>query len=594
MAINYPGNPPGSGFDNFTTPSNPAGTPLSEAGTGTRNLTESVGDEGAAITALQQWAALRTHDHSGDGSGVGTGKKLSQTNTHENADTDSSPSSIHHTIDPLGQSPNKAAAANHVHDYTGATIVNKPLQKCTSINHPASPQRGDLIWEIDTNVMRVWTQFTPNDIADVGIYATDDFQRTDTTDLGPDWEQHYSPIDATLNPNGTAGGVMAIPDGANAQWVFDYSPYLTGTKLPGWPPSGWPWPYVQGRCIARRIKPADKHTLTDDQSITWQAGPTTMPFWSPWPPTPSTNDVYFRMSDDMNSWVRVSYTYTPGAMFVLWLIIIIIIIPLSQPSETVMVYYTTSGIPGETFLGKLSHGGFDPYSTYQCDFKGRTLSFYSDSQYIGEVVDKSAATAMGPSNRGWGFGMTVGRDPSWGYNYAHPTVVNQIWMRDIAYYTGNPVWQVLPVGAVPVVRVAQSVPQQLNHAGSLITWDTVEEDNFNFFNPAANTAVVCSEPGLYQVDCSIQWGQQYYPDVINVVLLLNGDPTTIKQQVTGPKQAGFSYTVSLSGTLRLAQNDMLQIFASYTSAANFWTEIFSYADVPSKTMSHLEITFISP
>ena len=152
MAINYPGSPPGSGIDTFTVPSNPEGTPLGEAGTGTRDLVQSVQDIGAATTALEQNAALLTHDHSGNGTSVATGAKLSQVNTHQSPDTDSATTALHHT---LGTGANQAAPGNHVHTY--AQIQNTPYIICTSLTHPSSPFPGMTIFETDTNFARIYT-----------------------------------------------------------------------------------------------------------------------------------------------------------------------------------------------------------------------------------------------------------------------------------------------------------------------------------------------------------------------------------------------------------------------------------------------------
>ena len=318
MAIKYPGDPPGSEFDVFTTPADPEHTPLSEAGTSDRDHPELHEDEGAAIEALESWSALRTHDHSGDGTEVATGAKLTQANTHEEADTDVAATSLHHT---LGTGQYQAAPGNHAHDYNSDRIVNKPLEVCTSLTRPTSPFIGLHIWEADTNRWRVWGQFSASDIAHVGVYYTDNFNRVNPLDLGDDWNQTYCQVNPDINADGKGGGVMCISDGSNVQWVYDYNagPYGAGGKWNQWPPPDWNWPYIQGRCIARNINPVAQHTATDNQSLSWQAGPVTMLFNQAWPPTPSSNDYYLRMSDDEQSYIRVSYTFAPGAVSAGWL-----------------------------------------------------------------------------------------------------------------------------------------------------------------------------------------------------------------------------------------------------------------------------------
>lgn len=101
--------------DVFTEPSAPASTPLGDAGDSTRNSFEFHKDVGDAIMAMQAEATLAAHSH--NGSTFRHGSKLTQANTHENADTDLSPSSIHHTI---GTGENQGAAANHTH---GAAVI---------------------------------------------------------------------------------------------------------------------------------------------------------------------------------------------------------------------------------------------------------------------------------------------------------------------------------------------------------------------------------------------------------------------------------------------------------------------------------------
>ncbi len=105
MATNFP-----SSDDVFTEPSSPGTTALSSAGTGSRNHSQHHRDLGDAIEAMQAQATLVSHSH--DGSTARHGSKIAQANTHESADTDSSTSSIHHTI---GSGANQAAAGNHTH-----------------------------------------------------------------------------------------------------------------------------------------------------------------------------------------------------------------------------------------------------------------------------------------------------------------------------------------------------------------------------------------------------------------------------------------------------------------------------------------------
>ena len=155
MPTNYPG-----GLDEFIEPDQPQNIPLSQAGSGNYNHVQSHTNMGDAIEALQNYAALRSHDHSGTGNDRTKGVKLKQANTHEQADTNQSPSAIHHT---LGTGANQAAAGNHTHDYDGGSILNAPYIRCTSSTRPANPTPGLTIYETDTNRMRVWNDFGNGD-----------------------------------------------------------------------------------------------------------------------------------------------------------------------------------------------------------------------------------------------------------------------------------------------------------------------------------------------------------------------------------------------------------------------------------------------
>ncbi|HEY6019036.1 MAG TPA: hypothetical protein VIY48_03825 [Candidatus Paceibacterota bacterium] len=103
MASNWPTSP-----DNFNIPNSPGTTALSSSGTGSRNHVQHHRDLGDAIEAMQPEATLLVHSH--DGSTARHGSKLAQANTHQSADTDVGPTSIHHT---LGHGANQAAPGNH-------------------------------------------------------------------------------------------------------------------------------------------------------------------------------------------------------------------------------------------------------------------------------------------------------------------------------------------------------------------------------------------------------------------------------------------------------------------------------------------------
>ncbi len=120
MATNYPGS-----SDAFNVPTSPSTTPLSSAGTGTRNHTTHHRDLGDAVVALQNNVTKTTHDHTGTGL---NGPKLVQAVTHENVDTDQAANSLHHTI---GAGAFQAAAGNHNHDSRYLRIDSSVAQTVT-------------------------------------------------------------------------------------------------------------------------------------------------------------------------------------------------------------------------------------------------------------------------------------------------------------------------------------------------------------------------------------------------------------------------------------------------------------------------------
>lgn len=147
---------PGS-VDVFTVPSNPESTALSSAGDGTRNLTESVGDQGAAVSALEGLSAVKTHTHAAGPDGTSI---LSQSSTHANADTDTSVHAIHHS---LGTGAFQAAPGNHNHVYS--SLLNTPYQIVTSLTRPSDPWLGLMIFEADTSFLRIWASIGGGDPA---------------------------------------------------------------------------------------------------------------------------------------------------------------------------------------------------------------------------------------------------------------------------------------------------------------------------------------------------------------------------------------------------------------------------------------------
>lgn len=530
------------GRDDFRVTSAPEDTPLSQAGPGaTRNHPELHEDEGDAIEALQEHAAQKTHDHSGDATDPVKGPKLKQVYTHEEPDTDVGHTSLHHT---LGEAENQAAKGNHVHDYNdGTRLINRPYVICTSLTRPAEPYKGLQIYETDTDRVRVWGSFAPTEPV-AGLNSIDNFDQG-AGDLSlTNWEAvEYDTGDLTH-------GKMGTPDGQNLSWTDQ---------------SGW-----TNRGFTRRINPADAVTQTDDQVITWQTGNIAIEDIDSIFTSPASNDKYFRMDDTKQSYWRLAVGH-----------------------DGATVYYTTTGKANEKVLGTLPGVAAGTVNlVWRAQLVGRTLSLYRAGEFMGSVVDTQNATNKGAGNRGWGTGMKVGQR-----GFGQTTPANEQWVRiqDLVYYVATNRWTILPVGKIPVVRLRQSANQKLISAGSLVEWSDELEDDFDFFNTANKTDIVMKEPGLYDVKVAIQWNPSVTPDVAHVVLCINGIETTIRKQQFmrgGGFNPGFSQTLDVNGQLRFNSNDVLTVKVRYTASGNIIDQIFTWFDSASRINSRIDLAYI--
>lgn len=541
-------------YDTFEEPTAPESTSLS-SGNG-RNHVQHHADLGDAVEALERNVALIGHDHSG-GNGAFATAKLVQANTHESsdapgstsaarayADTDKSVNSLHHT---LGTSAYQAAPGDHNHDYD--TLPNRPFVRCTSLTRPANPAPGTWIWETDTNRARVWAQFTQNNIAVAGINSTDEFERVSSLNMGTSlWEQTYV----------IAGdhGVMATPDGHTVSWAD------AGTSA--------------GRCIARRINSSDAVTATDNQAITWQTGGQAIEYHLPWITTSASNDMYFRMSSNGQSYVRLAFTFNEwGQGFI-------------------TMYGTKTGPAGEQLIGSLAADTRQAWTRWTAELSGRTMSVYCESTFVGKIVDTNSVTNLGASYRGWGIGMSAGDHLLIGQT--SPSSIASVTVKDATYYTGASVWQLLPVGSTPSLQLRQTSSQRLFRNGTPVLWSTALEDNFGMWNAAGDKAqVTVREAGLYQIDAAVQWDPSIVPEVATAAITKNGSNTTIQQSAFIKSNLfGVSPTLNLSGKLRVAQGDALNLTVSYKATGNLIDNIFSFVDGTSQVLSRLDIAYLGP
>ena len=150
MPTNFP-----ASDDSFIEPSSPETTPLSSAGSGNKDHYNHHKDLGDAVEAIQANVPLKGHDHSG--TGPRATNKLKQVNTHEQADTDASPTALHHT---LGTGPNQAARGNHTHDASdieGMGYIIVP----NAAGRPVNPSLGMMVYQLDLHAVFVWDTFAP-------------------------------------------------------------------------------------------------------------------------------------------------------------------------------------------------------------------------------------------------------------------------------------------------------------------------------------------------------------------------------------------------------------------------------------------------
>lgn len=172
-------------------------------------------------------------------------------------------------------------------------------------------------------------------------------------------------------------------------------------------------------------------------------------------------------------------------------------------------------------------------------------------------------------------------------------------------------WNILPVANIPILRLVQSEAQPLGTPqGVLVKWEKSDEydDTFAFFNPSSSDAskqtIKVTEPGVYQVDCAVQWGTGFIPEMATVVACLNGAETTLRfSRIQGPNfllailnlpSAERSQTVAVSGKLRLSYNDELTIKCRYGGLIPGGSFVNTYLDRDSRVRSRLDMHYVGP
>lgn len=175
--------------------------------------------------------------------------------------------------------------------------------------------------------------------------------------------------------------------------------------------------------------------------------------------------------------------------------------------------------------------------------------------------------------------------------------------------TGNGLrWNILPTANIPIVRLAQKTAQTLSPGGTTITWDDELEDNFAYFPaPASNsdkTTLTVTEPGVYQIDLALQWSTQFVPDLVTVVVCVNGEETPLRysslqrsgilSSIFATINKDYSQTMAVSGKLRITPDkNRVSVKCRYTSGP-FLGVINTYFDLASNVRSRLEMHYVGP
>lgn len=552
IGIVYPG-----GVDSFNEPSLPEATPLSEAGSASRNHTEHHRDLGDAVESLEGNASFKTHDHSGDGT-TAHGNKLLQSNTHEQSDTDVSVLSIHHT---LGPGPGQAAPGNHAHDYQGPSIFNQPLLRCTSTTRPVAPTPGLMIYETDTNCMRVWAAFpgntyVPPQTATVN-YDYDFHEYISNVRLDPEvWDQNY--VFGTSGPGPNNGGYMANPAPGVARWIRGGDDETA-------------------RCIARNLDPEFGQFLSDDQEIVFKTGNEPMDHIRPpakgdpkKPTEPNdvspTNDVYLRMSDDGQSYVR----------FALGL-------------GGVGIIYTNSGPGGEVMLSGVEATTDEPNTEWTAKCIGDTYLLYHGHRQIVAAVDYTGAINKGENYRGWGIGMTAisfsDRGDFYEIGQVRPNDLKSLHVVHEAFptHTTNFLWQLMSGAATPVFRAEARTDQEIRpDRHDKVRWTHVVEDWFGWIDEPkkimkldiSDTDMVITEPGHYHILGAVHWNpQETHHDHSMIGVEVNGIDIARKNWkfVRGYDYTpGFAQTHAISIYWYLALGDTVRLIAAHNANRSSW------------------------
>lgn len=501
--------------------------------------------------------------------------QLDQVNTHQNADTDISSISVHHT---LGLGQGQAAAGNHAHDYSGPSIYNKPYQVCTSTTRPPDPFPGMTIFETDTGCWRAWWAANSNNVATTGIDFDYDFNTdNDASFLDPSlFSQTY--VVGTFPTD----GAMGSPQAGECTWKL-------GANVPA-------------RCISQAI--GDNSTFDSDEQIleftigtitqgAFGSGGKTAPagaFGTGAKDAPyevkgvASNDAYLRVSDDGQSYVR-----------------------FGMINAGVAIAYTTSGPTGETLLGSVNANAprlgtaERPGTLITCKAIGQTYTLYQDGVPILSVTDYQNLVSVGADYRGWAIGMQAAK----GVNAQYvPYSIANVTVMDNPTYSTQLIWQLLNVGAVPHVRAESRYQQEIfTHTTTILFLDLLfffivdDWTVANFLDvEVSNTDITIQEAGSYGVHASVCWDPDFNTfDHAAVAVVVNGQDIGRKnwEFVRGNGFApGFPQTNEIYFTYYFAQGDIVRVQLANNAGGTTYT--YYNSSPPNVQTCYAELDFLGP
>jgi hypothetical protein len=495
--------------------------------------------------------------------------RLLQVNTHESPDTDTV-KGIHHS---LGQGAYQAAPGNHAHDYQGSGIFNQSVMRCTSTTRPPDPYPGLQIWEVDTNVSRVWAAFPGNTYIPAAARLPTYTYNFDTNNSPTSLDPNMFALSYVVGNPGAAGGYICAPLAGQCTWHRGSDPNETT------------------RVIATAVMANQAITAGDDQQVSFVTGPNTMdmanvPSKKAGGGTSPTNDVYLRMSADGQNYVR-----------------------FAVGNIGVAILYTNSGYQGEVPITGANYGApNNPNVTWTCKAMGDSYIIYANNSQIVAGFDTDGMVNKGVDNRHWAFGMTAAAFTGGSGDVIQqqkPNDITSIAIQGPSYAT-NYIWQLTQGGASPVFRAeaqtTQSVPPNQHYP---VTFTTVPEDWFGWLGQSrimnlsvSSTDMVVNEPGHYHIKGSICWDPQSTANDQSMISIeINGEDIARKswEFIRGYNYVpGFSQTHELIINWYLAIGDTVRLVVAHNANQPSWLWWSPDYTAHNAQVCYIELDWIKP